>query len=75
MSDVDEQAAKYIEVDDQLGKDVAYIPLSASRSSTSSVARRSRNYVNNPATRRVPGPRRRRRRELDGLKGRGETAG
>ena len=30
-SDVDEQAAKYIEIDDQLGKDVAYIPLDIGR--------------------------------------------
>jgi peptide/nickel transport system substrate-binding protein len=31
IRDLDEQAAKYIEIDDQLGKDVAYIPLDIGR--------------------------------------------
>lgn len=51
--DVEEQAAKYIEADDQLGKDVAYIPLEITRFyflHGSSIT----GYINNPATAGYP---------------------
>ena len=53
MSDVDEQAAKYIEVDDLLGKDVAYIPLSLERFYFLRGSKVT-SYVNNPATSGFP---------------------
>ena len=47
IADVDEQAAKYLEIDDRLGEDVAYIPLNIARF----FLRGSKvtGYVNNPA--------------------------
>ena len=53
MSDVDEQAAKYIEIDDQLGKDVAYIPLDITKFYFLRGSKVT-GYVNNPAARGYP---------------------
>ena len=53
MSDVDEQAAKYIEIDDQLGKDVAYIPLEITKFYFLRGSKVT-GYVNNPATAGYP---------------------
>jgi peptide/nickel transport system substrate-binding protein len=53
MSDVDQQAAKYIETDDQLGKDVAYIPLNHQKFYFLRGSKVT-NYVNNPATAYFP---------------------
>ncbi|MET1058966.1 MAG: ABC transporter substrate-binding protein [Nocardioides sp.] len=53
MSDVDEQAAKYIEMDDQLGKDVAYIPLVVEKFYFLRGSKVT-NYINSPATSNFP---------------------
>ena len=53
LSDVDEQAAKYVEVDDQLGKDVAYIPLSVEKFYFLRGSKVT-SYINNPATSGFP---------------------
>ena len=53
MSDVDEQAAKYIEIDDQLGKDVAYIPLEITKFYFLHGSKVT-GYINNPATAGYP---------------------
>ena len=53
IADLDEQAAKYAEIDDQLGKDVAYIPLELTKFY---FVRGSKvtNYINNPMTSGFP---------------------
>ena len=53
MSDVDQQAAKYAEADDQLGKDVAYIPLDIENFYYLRGSKIT-NYINNPATSTYP---------------------
>ena len=53
MSDLDEQAAKYIEADDQLGKDVAYIPLNLQKFYFLRGSKVT-GYINNPATAGFP---------------------
>jgi len=53
MTDVDQQGAKYAEIDDQLGKDVAYIPLSLERFYFLRGSKVT-GYVNNPATSGFP---------------------
>ena len=63
MGDVDEQAAKYVEIDDQLGKDVAYIPLEIAKFYFLRGSKVTRLHQQ-PGDRRLPGPGRRRRREL-----------
>jgi peptide/nickel transport system substrate-binding protein len=53
MSNVDDQAAKYIETDDQLGKDVAYVPLQIQKFYFLRGSKIT-NYINNPATAGYP---------------------
>ena len=53
MTDVDQQAAKYAEIDDQLGKDVAYIPLDIEKFYFLRGSKVT-NYINNPATSSYP---------------------
>ena len=53
MADVDQQAAKYAEIDDQLGKDVAYIPLELVKFYFLRGSKVT-HYVNNPATAGYP---------------------
>jgi peptide/nickel transport system substrate-binding protein len=53
MSDLDQQAAKYIEIDDQLGKDVAYVPLMLQKFYFLRGSKVT-GYINNPATAGFP---------------------
>ena len=53
MTDVDQQAAAYAEIDEQLGRDVAYIPLEVVRFYFLRGSRVT-GYLNNPATAGYP---------------------
>ncbi len=63
---VEEQAKVYSQIDDQLGKDVAYMPLEITRFYYLHGSKVT-GYVNNPATVRLPGPGCRRGHQLTEL--------